>query len=449
MKKILLLLAGLAIISCKTDSKEEVDYVLFSGKIENPLGKKIVVSGKDFKKDILLKEDGSFADTLKVESGYYTYLNGGERANFYLTQGDELNLTLNAKEFDETIAYTGKGAAKNNYLAKKFLANENVDFRSLYKEEETEFLKKITETKTKAEETLKNTKDIDKDFVALETKNLHFEYLDKVANYPNAHPYLTKKEDYKPSESIVTPLKDFDYDNEENFSNFDSYKNIVMGHFMGKIMDPKKDSEEGIQLIKSLKSQSIKDELSGQMAYYISPSNEDAESLYTALMEISTDDAFKKELTKKFDKIQNLIAGKDSPVFDYENHKGGKTSLADLQGKYVYIDVWATWCGPCIAEIPSLKNVEKKYHDKNIEFVSISIDTKNAYKKWKKMVVDKELGGTQLIADNAWQSKFVTDYAIEGIPRFILIGPDGKIVNADAPRPSNPELIKLFDELKI
>ncbi len=147
---------------------------------------------------------------------------------------------------------------------------------------------------------------------------------------------------------------------------------------------------------------------------------------------------------------KELPAGKASPQFiNYENHDGSKTSLSDLKGKYVYIDVWATWCGPCIAEIPALKEVEKKYHDKNIEFVSISIDRPNAYDKWKKMVIDKELGGIQLLADNNAKSKFVIDYKISGIPRFILIDPDGNIINADAPRPSSPKLIEVFNELKI
>jgi len=65
------------------------------------------------------------------------------------------------------------------------------------------------------------------------------------------------------------------------------------------------------------------------------------------------------------------------------------------------------------------------------------------------MVNDKALGGVQLFADNDWKSKFVQDYAIEGIPRFILIDPEGNIVTADAPRPSNPKLVDLFEELGI
>ena len=65
------------------------------------------------------------------------------------------------------------------------------------------------------------------------------------------------------------------------------------------------------------------------------------------------------------------------------------------------------------------------------------------------MVADKELGGIQLMADNGFNSEFVRNYKINGIPRFILVDPDGNIVSADAPRPSNPALVELFKELGI
>lgn len=151
-----------------------------------------------------------------------------------------------------------------------------------------------------------------------------------------------------------------------------------------------------------------------------------------------------------------LPKGAPSPVFeDYENYKGGKTSLADLKGKYTYIDVWATWCGPCKAEIPALKELEKDYHGKNIQFLSMSIDDDRSHrgswelanKNWKAMVADKELGGIQLFAPKGWKSKFITDYKINGIPRFILIDPNGNVVDASAPRPSDPAIRNIFDAL--
>jgi thiol-disulfide isomerase/thioredoxin len=118
-----------------------------------------------------------------------------------------------------------------------------------------------------------------------------------------------------------------------------------------------------------------------------------------------------------------------------------------MKGKYVYIDVWATWCGPCRAEIPYLKKAEEKYHGKNIEFVSISVDTDKDHDKWKNFVTEKALGGIQLFADKNWNSDFIKAFGINSIPRFILIDPNGVVVDADAKRPSNPKLIEQLDGL--
>ncbi|MDD7915782.1 hypothetical protein N5A56_015750 [Polaribacter sp. MSW5] len=77
------------------------------------------------------------------------------------------------------------------------------------------------------------------------------------------------------------------------------------------------------------------------------------------------------------------------------------------------------------------------------------MDKEKDHDKWKKMIVDKDLGGMQLYADNDWKSQFIEDYLIKGIPRFILIDPKGNIVSSNAPRPSDKKLTELLDELKI
>jgi thiol-disulfide isomerase/thioredoxin len=141
------------------------------------------------------------------------------------------------------------------------------------------------------------------------------------------------------------------------------------------------------------------------------------------------------------------LKGQPSPTFNYENFKGGTTKLEDLKGKYVYIDVWATWCGPCRQEIPHLQKLETDYHGKKIEFVSISIDEIKNHDKWQKMVEEKQMGGIQLFADNNWSSAFVQAFGISSIPRFLLIDPQGKVVEADAARPSNPALREQLDKL--
>lgn len=123
----------------------------------------------------------------------------------------------------------------------------------------------------------------------------------------------------------------------------------------------------------------------------------------------------------------------------------GKTvSLSDFRGKYVYVDFWATWCGPCRREIPALQKLEHDFAGKNIVFMSVSLDKDKA--PWERMVREKELGGVQLWGDPT-KATFPAAYQISSIPRFVIIGPNGEIVSDNAPRPSDERLREYFQQI--
>ncbi|MFB9057265.1 TlpA family protein disulfide reductase [Mariniflexile ostreae] len=179
-------------------------------------------------------------------------------------------------------------------------------------------------------------------------------------------------------------------------------------------------------------------------------STEGLDASFIASQENETE-MISNQLSMMYEESQKLVSlkGEASPKFvDYENYKGGSVSLDDLKGKYVYIDLWATWCAPCKVEIPFLKEVEKQFHGKNITFVSISVDRETAYDKWRTMVADMELPGLQLYAKE--DQSFMEAFQVSGIPRFILIDPKGNVVDPDAPRPSSGEVLTgLFTQLGI
>lgn len=335
MKKTLFLFVFILILlSCKEEAPK--NYVSLSGEITNKNNSELIILSLDNQivKRISLSEAGSFKDTLTVAKGKYILTDGREYASLFLKPGDLISITLDANKFDETLTFEGQGSLENNFMIKKLLLQEEV-FKNIdeqYNLPREEFNVYLEETKQKFHTLLKETENLDTDFIQLDI--------------------------------------------------------------------------------------------------------EDTESLFGYL-------GNRYESVSKV----NELKGQLSPQFvDYENNKGGTTSLADLKGKYVYIDVWATWCKPCLAEIPALKELEKELGDK-IHFVSISIDKKEQHEVWKKMLAEKNLAGFQLFADKDWNSSFVKDYAIDGIPRFILIGPNGKVVDPNAPRPSNPKTKELLMSL--
>ena len=135
-----------------------------------------------------------------------------------------------------------------------------------------------------------------------------------------------------------------------------------------------------------------------------------------------------------------LRIGSPAPELNCLDINNKKYSLKDFKGKYIYIDVWSTKCGPCIREIPFLKKFAE--NNKNVTVLSISID--NSIEEWKKMVTEKNLTGIQLHAENGWRSKFAKDYIIKSTPTYILIDKDGKIksIRAPGPRENIQDLIK-------
>ncbi|MCB0707615.1 MAG: TlpA family protein disulfide reductase [Saprospiraceae bacterium] len=160
-------------------------------------------------------------------------------------------------------------------------------------------------------------------------------------------------------------------------------------------------------------------------------------------------EAFRASVSNKYlnDKLNqtlepwvNLKSGMDAPDFSAFNRDGEPVKLSQLKGKKVYIDVWATWCGPCVKEIPSLKALESELHEEDIVFVSVSIDKEADKEKWLSFIAKEELQGVQLMAKDDWKSDVASAYNIKGIPRFLLIDSEGKIISANAPRPSDPTI---------
>ena len=115
-------------------------------------------------------------------------------------------------------------------------------------------------------------------------------------------------------------------------------------------------------------------------------------------------------------------------------------------GKIKYLDFWASWCGGCRLEIPSSKKLKAEYAMKGIDFVYISMDQNGG--AWKKASQKEDLPDVNsYILPNSKKSAIAKQFNILTIPRYILIGKDGKVINADAPRPSDPKIRKMFDEL--
>lgn len=141
---------------------------------------------------------------------------------------------------------------------------------------------------------------------------------------------------------------------------------------------------------------------------------------------------------------RKLEKGQPAVSFTFPDINGKEVSLSDFKGKYVYVDLWATWCGPCNAEIPSLKKLEEEFQGRNIYFVSISCD--KSQDEWEKFVRERQMGGIQLHMRG--NNKYMEELGNNGVPRFLLIDREGNFIDANMLRPSDPKTLKILRELE-
>ena len=127
-----------------------------------------------------------------------------------------------------------------------------------------------------------------------------------------------------------------------------------------------------------------------------------------------------KEIQRK------LTVGAKFPDFDEKDLEGKPLSIARFKGKVVLVDFWATWCGPCIGELPNVLAAYEKHHPKGFEIVGISLDSDRA--KLDKFIADRKMTWAQYYDGKGWQNKLAGVYGVNSIPATYLLDGEGKII---------------------
>lgn len=425
--------------------------IILTGQIKNHTETAIAINHIDNKKmaSAELDVNGNFSISTEMEEGYYLLNYGRNTTYLYLYPNDNLNLTFDANHFETTLAYSGMGSERNNYLAQKSVIEAELtqDLEAFYKVDEATYLSNIERVKNTLSASL-DQYDVETYFKKEEIKSLEYARLLRIQNYSSNYKFYIG-ETITPSADFYKPIQDLDVNDTKVYKTQPYYRYIVNSVWSDRI-EAASGVDAMLDVFRKVPSKELATSLVNGFYSEISTNKERSKDYLDLIKRITKQERFIEAAEKRYAEAlmaKALQEGDISPDFSYESLDGSNVSLSDLKGNYVYIDVWATWCSPCIKQVPYLKELEKRYHDKKIVFVSISVDKADFKNAWKQMIADKQLGGLQLFADNSFDSDFMDAYAVNSIPRFILIDPEGKILDPAAPQPSFAKTKTLLDSL--
>ncbi len=394
--------------------------------------------------------DGKGTAQLDGMDALYAKLFYGEKSrDIYLQSGDDMTIAFDANDFDNTFAVKGGNEKAIDYLGKIQLVNLPDESYAL---PWTQFKKAIDGKMASMKRLLKVRKfAADDKFQKMEEGRITYFYANAFLMYPVSHLYLTQDTTMTLGNDYYDTLREY-VKEDTDLADIDEYRNYMIetSHVLdeaGKDIRqyyPKVLAEMNY-IGEHFDNEKVRESLIHHLAFTYVEGNgtdniADLQNIYYTYVTSPYLNAIFKQACAKWDKA---AVGKPSPDFKGVDINGKQMSLKDFRGKYVYIDMWATWCGPCQKELPFLKKLAEKYKGRNITFVGLSIDADKT--KWEARVKSGALCGTQLYIGKG--SRFQADYRISGIPRFILLDPNGRIVNPDMTRPSSDDTEKILNSM--
>ncbi|MFN5022031.1 MAG: TlpA family protein disulfide reductase [bacterium] len=437
----------ITVVHALGQSKNDISYAKLKGKLLNFAEKvdlqdfsaieRIIPSSRN--NIIQLASDSSFSVKIPLSKpGYYRL----GRNILYLSPGDDLDVVIDHSD-SKKASIKGKGASANLFLRSNLFPKGGsfVDAGRLVLSTPIKTLDSINALVSRKRNEISNLKGVSKEFIRLENARLKADVLNTFKAFSSYAAYALRNktegeraeylDQFKQLASPITDslLKGFV---DPTLLQLEVYRDIYgLLNLDNPALNPKsvmlmKDWRRGLLLSGQLKRLTDKTK--------IMATRPSIDSVYTP--------EIREAITAVFKEKMKFGDGDLAINFKAVNEKGDKVGLSDLKGKVIYLDLWATWCGPCMAEMPNLELLKKKYENENqLAIVSLSIDDND--KIWLDNLQKRQPKGIQ------WRTirENLPEYGIASIPRYIIIDKNFKISNLNAEKPSSSQTVKVLDAL--
>ncbi len=434
---------SLLLVACLSGTSQQKSQMVYLNGTIKQYHNEMTVEDMSELKDLMLPDgartflpdsNGKFAVQFKLASPNYFRIG---RNILYLSPGDNLTVNLNYNRAD-SASFTGTHSAENEYL-------RNTPFPK-----GGSFLEGGSALKTSPEETidaiilaaerriaaLKAYKNISQAFRELEQARVKADIINSISMIKVYFIYEHKlKGDsliaFKAACEKITAPKIAEYAN--GFANA-AYLQLVVYRDIADIITANNKSG-----IKEIEDWMAAEKIVSKVKYL---SDKNTIALYKDSAKTLQHPGYRKAVYATLDQLLSFGNGDMAKDFAYTNTTNETIHLNAYKGKVIYIDLWATWCGPCIEEMPAMEKLKAKYSSNaDIVFLTLSIDEDVAL--WKRYISNKSMSGTLGIIDR----NKLNDYKITGVPRIIVIDKKFTIAAMNGSLPSAKSTTVLLDKL--
>ncbi len=447
----------LLIVSCQTPSNK----AHITASISHCKDSVVLLNFIDSTNTISLGADGSFETEITLNKPLWLEIHLGSKVlSLYLQPGSDIKLDLDAEDLTGKARISGNDSEINEYLLKQNMEFENHVCNKtsyIYESEISDYLTSLADLTKKLQINydafVKQYGEKHRHFCDNEKLRLQFMLAGTKLGYSSFIDYSDQLSEQEKT-GFYQFMKDIDLNKPENgeLHEFRSFASLYVDWKANSESAQQKsqlsNEAQYMKFVFEVIQTEFSDKKTIEYLYYtklydfmLYMGPNDLEMNYEEFLSLSNNEQHKKAIKAIYDKWMQLAPGLPAPSFTCTDRDGKTHDLREFAGKLIVVDVWASWCGPCMREIPYIEKLKKEYRNKPVAFVAISVD--DSYESWIAEVENSKLTGNQWFA-KGWNNALCDAYNINSIPRFMLIDHKGNIVNTNAPKPSG-DLKQLID----
>lgn len=412
----------------------------------------------------VLRADGTFRLVVPAltASTYGRFSYAKQQSSLFLSPGDQLRITLDYPEFDETLQYTGRGAAPNNYLAQwlwRFIygpGNAQSPYKQfqvaatplelqhqadVFRQAQQTFLTTYAQTRPLPPAFRRDAAlHIDLDWAL---SQLSYASYYRAHQGASPHPLPATYFDFLqqlPLRTLHTyPSREPNQEIEGLLRSFYTAYRIRLVPTGSLSADPAEAERLYAQATTDFGPSKERDRAMGTFyAVALSEGRDDVVlAAYPTFRRFNQDSVTGRQLHRALQLLAHLQPGQPAPAFTLRNQQGHVVSLADFRGQVVYLDFWGTWCGPCMEEMTEFSPaIKARFAQQDVVFVNISVGDRED--TWQRTLVEKHfLSERSVHLRHPDEAPVTAAYLVDSYPTYFLIGRDGRIITRQAPRPSS------------